>query len=107
MLSGHQLGAHLTFENETFKGPHLPQKCNHNRSSWANITWQWGRFYKINNQLCTLLTAVMFTDWNTAIHTHTHTQETLHINTVQGRERREAETVKFLKAQFKEAGPSL
>lgn len=40
-------------------------------------------------------------------HTHTHTQETLHINTVQGRERREAETVKFLKAQFKEAGPSL
>lgn len=28
----------------------------------------WGRFYKINNQCCTLLTAVVFTDWNTAKH---------------------------------------
>lgn len=67
-FSGHQLGAHLAFENETFKGPHSPQECYHNRSSWANITWQWDRFYKINKQCCTLLRAVMFRDWNTATH---------------------------------------
>lgn len=28
----------------------------------------WDRFYKINNQLCTLLTAGVFTDWNRAKH---------------------------------------
>lgn len=59
--------AHLTLENETFKGPHSPQEC-HYRSSWANITWQRGRFYKINNGRCTLLTAVLCTEWNTATH---------------------------------------
>lgn len=30
----------LTSEKETFKGPHSPQECHHNRSSWANITRQ-------------------------------------------------------------------
>ena len=75
-------GLILTSEKETFKRPHSPQECHHNRSSWANISWQWDRFHKIHNQLCTALTAVTFTDWNKP-----HTEEMLHRNTVQGRPR--------------------
>lgn len=56
-----------------------------------------------NKQLCTLLTAVMFIDWNTA----THRRDTEH-HTVQGKERNRTgkPTPEVLKAQFRGAGPS-
>lgn len=102
---GHRLGAHLIFENETFKGPHSPPARHYNRSSWANITWQWGRFYKINNWLRTPLTAVMFTEWNTAIHRqHTAYQHSPR----QGDKGRNCEAHSLsAKCTTREAGPSL
>lgn len=81
---GHGLGVHLTFENETFKGPHSPQACHYNRSSWANITWQWGRF--LQNKQPTLHSPYS-SDVYRMEHSHTQARHCLSTQSKAGRQK--------------------